>query len=52
MTYEQSIGLWDVKDPTLLDSRFTDGDKVVSPMHRLLSSHQKDYLSASGIHFC
>jgi hypothetical protein len=38
--------------PQCLDSRFTDGGKVVSPTHRPHSTPQKHYLSASGTHFC
>jgi hypothetical protein len=46
-------GLWDVKDPTLLDNLLTDGSKVVNPMHQLLFTPQKHYyFSASGTHFC
>jgi hypothetical protein len=37
----RSIGLWDVKDPTLLDNRLTDGGKVVSPTHRPHFTPQK-----------
>jgi hypothetical protein len=35
-----------------LDNRFTDGGEVVSPTHRLRSTPQKHYFSASGTHFC
>jgi hypothetical protein len=35
-----------------LDSRLTDGGKVVSPTHRPHSTPQKHYFSASGTHFC
>jgi hypothetical protein len=33
----RDIGLWDVKDLTLLDNRLTDADKVVSTGRTLLS---------------
>jgi hypothetical protein len=43
----------DVKDPTLLDSRLTDGGKVVSSMHRPHFTPQKHYyFFVSGTHFC
>jgi hypothetical protein len=35
-----------------LDNRLTDGGKFVSPTHRLRSTPQKHYFSASGTHFC
>jgi hypothetical protein len=35
-----------------LDNRLTDGGKFVSPMHRMRSTLQKHYFSASGTHFC
>jgi hypothetical protein len=39
--------------PHCLDSRLTDGGKVVIPTHRPLSTPQKHYyFSASGTHFC
>jgi hypothetical protein len=38
--------------PHCLDNRLTDGDKVVSPTHRPLSTPQKYYFSVSGTHFC
>jgi hypothetical protein len=38
--------------PTCLDSRLTDGGKVVSPTHRPRSTPQKHYFSAFGPHFC
>jgi hypothetical protein len=47
-------GLWGCEMlgiPHCLDNRPTDGDKVVSPTHRLRSSPQKHYFSASGTHF-
>jgi hypothetical protein len=37
--------------PNCLDSRLTDGGKVVSPTHRSRITPQKDHLSASGTHF-
>jgi hypothetical protein len=46
------VGLRDVKDPTMFDTRLTDGDEVVSPTHRPRSLRQKHYFSASGTHFC
>jgi hypothetical protein len=38
--------------PHCLDNRLTDCGKVVSPTHRLRSTPQKRYFSASGTHFC
>jgi hypothetical protein len=38
--------------PHCLDSRLTDGGKIVSPANRQRSTRQKLYFSASGIHFC
>jgi hypothetical protein len=38
--------------PHCLDSRLTDGDKVVSPRHWLHSTLQKHNFSASGTHCC
>jgi hypothetical protein len=38
--------------PHCLDSRLTDGDKVVSPTHWPRSSSQKHYCYASGTHLC
>jgi hypothetical protein len=35
-----------------LDSRLTDGGKVVSPTHRQRSTAQKLHVSASGTHCC
>jgi hypothetical protein len=35
-----------------LDSRLTDGGKVVSPTHRLHFTPQKHLFSAFGTHFC
>jgi hypothetical protein len=35
-----------------LGNRLTDGGKVVNPIHRLRSTPQKKYFSASGTHFC
>jgi hypothetical protein len=37
--------------PHCIDSQLTDGGKVVSPMHRPLSTLQKHF-SASDSHFC
>jgi hypothetical protein len=41
-----------LKIPHCLDSRLTDGGKVVSPAHRPRSPPQKYYFSASGTHSC
>jgi hypothetical protein len=38
--------------PHCLDNWLTDGGKVVGPTHRPRSTPQKQYFSASGIHFC
>jgi hypothetical protein len=38
--------------PHCLDSRVTDGRKVVSLTHRPRSTPQKHYFSASDTHFC
>jgi hypothetical protein len=38
--------------PHCLDSRLTDGSRVVSPTHWMRSTPQKHYFSASGTHFC
>jgi hypothetical protein len=38
--------------PHCLDSRPTDGGKVVSPTHRRRSTPQKHYFSVCGSHFC
>jgi hypothetical protein len=38
--------------PHCLDSRLTDGGKVVRPKHRLRSIPQKHYFSAFDSHFC
>jgi hypothetical protein len=38
--------------PHCLDSRLTDGGKVVSPTHRPRSTPQRRYFSSSGTHFC
>jgi hypothetical protein len=38
--------------PHFLESRHTDGDKIVSPTHRSRSTPQKLYFSAYGTHFC
>jgi hypothetical protein len=38
--------------PHCLESRLTDGGKIVSPTRRPHSTPQTDYFSASGIHFC
>jgi hypothetical protein len=35
-----------------VDSRLTDGGKIVSPTHRPRSTTEKPYFSASDIHFC
>jgi hypothetical protein len=35
-----------------LDSRLTDGGKVVCPTHQPHFTPQKHYFSASGTHFC
>jgi hypothetical protein len=44
---------WDVKDPTLLDNRLTDGGKAVSPTHLPQFIPQKYYyFYVSGTHFC
>jgi hypothetical protein len=43
--------LCDVKNLTLLDTRLTDGGRVVSPTHRPCFTPQK-YLYASGTDFC
>jgi hypothetical protein len=37
--------------PHCIDSRLTDGGKVVSLAHRARSTPQKHYFSASGTHF-
>jgi hypothetical protein len=42
------LGLREVEAPTFSDIRFTDGDKVVSPMRRLLFTPRK----IPGTHFC
>jgi hypothetical protein len=34
------------------DNQLTDNGKVVSPIHRLCSTPQKHYSSASGTHCC
>jgi hypothetical protein len=45
--------LCDVKDPTLLHNRLTDGGKFVSPTHRPHFTPQKHYyFYVSGTHFC
>jgi hypothetical protein len=41
-----------LRNPHCLDNLLIDGGKVVSSMHRPLSTPQKHYFSASGIHFC
>jgi hypothetical protein len=41
-----------LRSPPCLDSRLTDGGKVVSPTHRRRFTPQKHYFSASGTHFC
>jgi hypothetical protein len=38
--------------PRCLDIWLTGGGKVVTPTHRLHSTPQKHYFSASGTHFC
>jgi hypothetical protein len=38
--------------PHCLDSRITDGGKVVNPTHRPRSIHRERYSSVSDIHFC
>jgi hypothetical protein len=38
--------------PHCLDSRLTDGGKVVNPTHQLHITPQKHYFSAFGTHFC
>jgi hypothetical protein len=38
--------------PYSLESRLTDGGKVVSLTHRPRSTHQKHYFSLSDTHFC
>jgi hypothetical protein len=38
--------------PHCVDNRLRDGCKVVSPTHRMRSTSQKHYCSASGTHFC
>jgi hypothetical protein len=38
--------------PHCLDSRLTDGGKVVSSMHWSRSVPQKHYFHASGTYFC
>jgi hypothetical protein len=38
--------------PHCLDSRLTDGGKVVSPAYRPRSTPQKHYSTASGTHLC
>jgi hypothetical protein len=48
-------GLWSFEMLMIsycLDSRLTDGGKIVSPTHRPRSTAQKHYLFASGTHFC
>jgi hypothetical protein len=35
-----------------LDSRLTDGGKIVSPTYRLRSTPQKHYFFGFGTHFC
>jgi hypothetical protein len=47
------IGLWDVKDPSLLDNRLTDGGKIVRPTHPPHFAPQKHYyFYVSGTQFC
>jgi hypothetical protein len=41
-----------LKIPHCLDSRLTDGGKVVSPLHRPRSTPHKHYFSVSDTHFC
>jgi hypothetical protein len=38
--------------PHCLDNRLTKGGKAISPKHRPSFTHQKQYFSASGTHFC
>jgi hypothetical protein len=38
--------------PHCLDSRLIDGGKIVGLTHRLRSTSQKYYFSASGAHVC
>jgi hypothetical protein len=48
-------GLWSceiLRIPHCLDSRLTDGGKVVSPTHRPRSTPPKQYFSTSNTHFC
>jgi hypothetical protein len=47
------IGLFDVKDATLLENRLADGGKVVCPTHPPYFTPQKQYyFYVSGTHFC
>jgi hypothetical protein len=48
-------GIWScemLKNPRFLDSRVTDGGKVVSLTPPAALSSQTRYFSASGTHFC
>jgi hypothetical protein len=45
------MGLLDGKDLTFVNNRFTDGDNVVGPTHRPLSTPQK-YSYVSGTNLC